>query len=123
MKILAILLIINATLLPVARAEDISASDAATNAVVISSDLINRLVAEARTNHPTLKAAQSRARAATLNAESIRTWDDPTALFGGSVYSDKGMKPEEEGNIEYGVEQKLPLWGRPKLTRAVADTE
>ncbi len=45
------------------------------------------------------------------------------ATFGGSVYSDKGFKPDEDGNLIYGVQQKLPLWGRPKLNRHVADAE
>jgi len=106
-----------------ALAEDSSPADAATNAVVISTDLINRLVAEARTNNPSLKAADSRVRSATLNAEGVRTWDDPMAIFGGSVYSDKGFMPSEDGNLAYGVEQKLPLWGKPKLNRRVAEAE
>jgi hypothetical protein len=42
-----------------------SATDAATNAVVISAEYINSLVAEARTNNPSL--------------EAVRTWDDPMA--------------------------------------------
>jgi outer membrane protein TolC len=45
------------------------------------------------------------------------------AIFGGSVYSDKGFKPSEDGNLAYGVEQKLPLWGKPKLNRRVAEAE
>src|SRR6266704_1813986 len=47
-----------------ALAEDSSPADAGTNAVVISTALINRLVAEARTNNPSLKAADSRVRPA-----------------------------------------------------------
>ena len=95
----------------------------ATNVVVITTDYINRLVAEARTNNPSLKAADSRVRSATLNAEAVRTWEDPMAMFGGSVYSSRGFNPSEDGNLAYGVEQKLPLWGRPKLTRSVAEAE
>src|SRR5882672_10022110 len=106
-----------------ARAEDSSRVDVTTNAVVISTELINRLVEEARTNNPSLKAAGSRVNAATLDAGAVRTWEDPMAMFGGSVYSDRGFKPDEDGNLAYGVEQKLPLWGRPKLTRRVAEAE
>ena len=106
-----------------ARAAENEKSVEATNAVVITTDLINRLVTEARTNNPALKAADSRVRSATLNAEGVRTWDDPSALFGGSVYSSQGFKPSEDGNLAYGVEQKLPLWGKPKLTRHVAEAE
>ena len=95
----------------------------ATNTVVVSTGLIDRLVAEARTNNPSLKAADSRVRSATFNAESIRTWEDPMAMFGGNVFSDRGFNPSEEGDLIYGFEQKLPLWGRPKLTRQVAEAE
>ncbi|MBI1176297.1 hypothetical protein GC207_02535 [bacterium] len=94
-----------------------------TNAIVVSTDLINRLVAVARTNNPSLKAADLRVRSATLNAEGVRTWDDPMALFGGETFSPQGMPPEQMGNIIYGVEERLPLWGKPKLTRLVAEAE
>src|SRR5947208_106499 len=72
---------------------------------------------------PSLKAADPRGRSAALNAEAVRTWEDPIAMFGGSVYSSRGFDPSEDGNLAYGVEQKLPLWGRPKLTRRVAQAE
>ena len=94
-----------------------------TNVVVITTDFINRLVAEARTNSPSLRAADYRERSAELNSAGVRTWEDPKATFGGSVYSDKGFKPDEDGNLVYGIEQKLPLWGRPKLNRQIADVE
>ena len=107
----------------VGRAAEDTRPVEATNSVVITTDFINRLVAEARSNNPALKAADSRIRSATLNAEAVRTWDDPMALFGGSVYSSKGFKPSEDGDLAYGVEEKLPLWSRPKLNRRVADAE
>ncbi len=94
-----------------------------TNAVVITTAYIDRLVAEARTNNPSLKAADSRVRSAALNAEAVRTWEDPIAMVGGSVYSSRGFRPSEDGNLAYGLEQKLPLWGRPRLARGVADAE
>ncbi len=119
MKILGTIVLVSVGVLNTFAADE----KPATNAVVISTDLINRLVAEARTNHPALKAADSRVRAAALNAGAVRTWDDPMAMFGGSVYSEKGFKADEDGNLAYGVEQKLPLWGRPKLARKVADAE
>ncbi len=93
------------------------------DSVVVRTEYINRLLAEARTNNPSLRAADSKVRSATLNAESVRTWEDPSAAFGGSVYSDKGFKPSEDGDLAYGLEQKLPLWNRPKLARQVAQTE
>src|SRR5438128_11433134 len=121
MKIIGTILFVSAGLLNAGAAE--ARSVEATDPVVISTALINRLVGEARTNNPSLKAADSRVRSATLNAQGVRTWEDPMAMFGGSVYSNKGFKPGEDGNLAYGVEQKLPLWGRPKLTRRVAEAE
>ena len=122
MKLFGTILIASATILNGWPAENVKPVEA-TNAIVITTDYINRLVAEARTNNPSLKAADSRVRSATRNAEAIRTWDDPMAMFGGSVYSSRGFDPSEDGNLAYGVEQKLPLWGRPKLTRRVAEAE
>lgn len=94
-----------------------------TNATNIDTALIDALLKEATTNNPSVKAANARARSANLNAEAVRTWEDPMAMFGGSVYSDKGFRASEDGNLAYGVEQKLPLWGRPKLARRVAELE
>jgi outer membrane protein TolC len=122
MKILRTILIASASLLNGNAADD-AKPVATTNVIVITTAYIERLVAEARTNNPSLKAASSRVRSATLNAEAVRTWEDPMALFGGSVYSEKGFKPNEDGNLAYGIEQKLPLWGRPQLTRRVAEAE
>src|SRR5438093_7391407 len=122
MKNPGIILLLSAAVLNTLAADDTPLAEK-TNVVVITTGYINRLVAEARTNNPSLKAADSRVRSATLNAQGIRTWEDPMAMFGGSVYSDKGFKPNEDGNLAYGVEQKLPLWGKPKLTRRVAETE
>ncbi|MBI3870453.1 MAG: TolC family protein [Verrucomicrobia bacterium] len=122
MKFLGTILIASASLLNGWTAEDAKLS-AATNVVAITTAYIDRLVAEARTNNPSLKAADSRVRSATLNADAVRTWDDPMAMFGGSVYSSRGFSASEDGNLAYGVEQKLPLWGRPQLTRRVAEAE
>src|SRR5712692_1871953 len=109
MKILTAIFLISASVLTT-LAEDRSPADALTNAVVISTDYIDRLVAEARTNNPALKAADSRVRSATLNAEAVRTWEDPTGMFGGSVYGPRGFRASEDGNLAYGLEEKLPLW-------------
>lgn len=122
MKFFGTILLVSASLLNTLAAEDAKPSGA-TNVVAITTDYINRLVAEARTNNPSLRAADSRVRAAALNAGAVRTWEDPMAMFGGSVYSEKGFKADEDGNLAYGVEQKLPLWGRPKLMRSMAEAE
>ncbi len=101
MKLFGIILIASVSLLTAQADEDVKAAEA-TNVVVISTDYINRLVGEARTNNPSLKAADARVRSATLNAGAVRTWEDPMAMFGGSVYSSPGFNPSEDGNLAYG---------------------
>src|SRR5947207_604271 len=119
MKIFGTILLTSLAVLTIQAAENPAAAKAA-NVIVITTDLIRRLVAEARMNNPSLKAADSRVRSATLNAEAVRTWEDPMAMVGGSVYSAKGFKPDEDGDLAYGIDQRLPLWGKPKLNRRVA---
>jgi outer membrane protein TolC len=96
---------------------------AATNAVVITSDFIAQLMDEARTNNPGFLAADFRAKSAAANVNSIRVWDDPMFMFGGSVYSPRGMDPAMMGDLTYGISEKLPLWGKPKLHRQMARAE
>src|SRR6266516_1351583 len=84
MKNPGMILLLSAAVLNTRAANDTTPAET-TNVVVITTDYINRLVSEARTNNPSLKAADSRVRSATLNAQGIRTWEDPMAMFGGSV--------------------------------------
>src|SRR5207247_9110583 len=102
-----IILLLSAAVLNTRAANDTTPAEK-TNVVVITTDYINRLVSEARTNNPSLKAADSRVRSATLNAQGIRTWEDPMAMFGGSVYSDKGFKPDEDGSLATGGKKRRP---------------
>jgi outer membrane protein TolC len=98
-------------------------AEAQSGSVAIGSEFINRLLDEAREKNPGLKASDSRTKAAEGQVRSVRTWEDPMASFGGSVYSDKGFSPAEEGDLAYGIEQKLPLWGKPKAARTAAKSQ
>ncbi|HTI69098.1 MAG TPA: TolC family protein [Candidatus Limnocylindria bacterium] len=93
------------------------------SAVPITSELVNRLLGEVRTNNPSLRSADATLRAARLNASAVRIWDDPMVGFGGSIYSSRSFNPSEEGNLAYSVEQRLPLWGKPRLAKAVAEAD
>jgi cobalt-zinc-cadmium efflux system outer membrane protein len=88
--------------------------------VRITPDLIDRLVVAAQAQNPALRAAGARAEAANAGVASVRTWEDPTASFGLWGSSSRGFQSSEEGNLIYGLEQKLPLYGRPELVRQVA---
>ena len=94
---------------------------APTNGVVITTDLIERLMDEAQTNNPGFLAASSRAKSATANVASVRTWEDPTFMVGVSLFSPQGFEASQQGDLTYGISQKLPLWGNPSLNRHVAE--
>lgn len=82
---------------------------------------INALSDELRTNHPALQAARAQADAARSGIAGVRSWEDPMLTVGG-MFAEEMMRADE-GDIMYGLEQKLPLFGRPKLSRAVAEAE
>jgi outer membrane protein TolC len=91
--------------------------------IAITPELLDGLVAEGRAHSPGLQAAGAQTEAASAAAAAVRTWDDPTATFGLWAPTSRGMKASEEGNLVYGVDQKLPLYGRPDLARKVALAE
>jgi outer membrane protein TolC len=98
-----------------------SADPAPTNTVVVTPQFIIRLAEELRTNHPALLAAEARTNAAAANLAAVRMWEDPIARVGG-VSARRDMRANE-GDLLYGVEQKLPLFGKPQRARAVARAE
>ena len=92
-----------------------------TNSVVVTPVYLNQLAEELLQKHPALLAARERTNAALASVGTVRTWEDPKALLGGM-----GAREEmraEEGDLIYGVEQKLPLFGKPKLARKVAEAD
>lgn len=98
-----------------------NAAEVATNAVVLTPSLVNQFAEEMRTNHPALTAADARTNAAAASLAAVRTWEDPTLKLGGMAAEE--MMRMEDGDIAYGAEQKLPLWGKPALARRVARAE
>jgi outer membrane protein, heavy metal efflux system len=97
-------------------------SFAETNGVLaLTPTLVNQLAEEMRTNHLTLLAARARTNAAAAGVKAVRTWEDPMARIGGM--SAEKMMREEDGDLFYGVEQKLPLFGKPGAKRKMATAE
>ena len=94
---------------------------AETNALVLTPSLISQLSEEMRTNHPVLRASLARTSAAEANSKTVRVWEDPMLKLGGML-SETEMRAED-GDVIYGVEQKLPLFGKPQLARRVAEAE
>ena len=120
MKNFLIYLLFAAGAMPLASAVDAD-STPATNRVVLTSEYISLLAEQLRTNHPGVAAADARTFAAVQNLRGVRTWEDPTVRLGGMAAREP-MRADE-GDLIYGVEQKLPLFGKPKLSRAIAAAE
>lgn len=99
----------------------IRAADGSTNALVLTPALVNQFAEEMRTNHPALAAAAARTNAAAAGIAAVRTWEDPMLKVGAMAAEE--MMRMEDGDFSYGVEQKLPLWGKPALARRVARAE
>lgn len=121
MKAVVCTLFLVAGLTLVARGGPPTVAAGPTNTVLVTPSFITLLAEELRTNHPALQAAAARTNAAAANVASVRTWDDPMVRVGGMAA--ETMMRAGEGDLLYGVEQKLPLFGKPQRARAVAQTE
>jgi outer membrane protein TolC len=88
----------------------------------LTRELIDQLVAEAQGQNPALEAASARADAAAEAVDSVRKWEDPVFSFGLWLPGQQGFSSFQMGNLIYGVEQKLPVFGRSELARDVAES-
>jgi len=93
-------------------------SAAGTNTVVLTPALISEWSQALLTNSPVIMAARQRVRAAVEGVNSVRTWEDPTVKAG--IIPAREELRASDGDIIYGVDQKLPLFGKAKLARDVA---
>lgn len=90
-------------------------------AEIVSTELVNRLAASLKDQHPALRALKFNEEATRLNAESVRSWADPTARIGGNFFGTRGSLPSQNGDIFFGVSQALPLMGKEVSARKFAD--
>jgi outer membrane protein TolC len=89
----------------------------------ITARLVDDLLAEANGRNPTLLAAGARAEAANAAVDAVRTWQDPVVRLGVWGSTPRGMPASQEGNIVYGIEEKLPLFGHPQVARHLAEAD
>ena len=94
---------------------------ATTNSLTLTPALVNQFAEEMRANHPALAATRARINAAAAGLDGVRTWEDPMLRLGGMAARQDFRA--SDGDIIYGAEQKLPLWGKPALARRVALAE
>jgi outer membrane protein TolC len=123
-RFLFILLLINWLCLFNLRLEAASVLDG-TNAISLSPTVLSALFEEAKTNNLGLRAAEARVHASRLGSETVRNWEEPRFTLGGVLSGPRRGRIEEDGDLVYGVDQKLPLWNRPRLNRdiLVAETQ
>lgn len=117
-----ILLVINLLRMSCVKLEAASPAEQ-TNSIALSPSVLSALFDEARTNNAALRVAEARVATSRLSAETVRSWDDPKFSFGGVLSGPRRGRIEEDGDLVYGVEQKLPLWNRPRLSREIAVAE
>lgn len=91
------------------------------NTVVLGPAFINSLSGTMRTNAPALRAVAARSEAAAAGIAAVRTWEDPMLMVGGQ-FADAAMRADE-GDLLYGAQQKLPLFGKPTRARRLAREE
>lgn len=106
---------------PPAEPVSVAPASAMTNSVRVTAEYLTQLSEQMRTNHPLLRAGSHRTAAAEANARSVRTWEDPMAKIG--VMGGRTMMRADDGDLIYGVEQKLPLFGKPQAERRMAQAE
>jgi outer membrane protein TolC len=87
----------------------------------LTPELITQFANEMAAQHPALLAARARTNAAAANVKSVRTWEDPMARIGGM--SAERMMRRDDGDVFYGAEQKLPVFGQPGAMRKMAAAE
>lgn len=98
-----------------------TSAQAATNVLQLTPALLNLHAEELRTNAPALRAADHRVEAARAGTEAVRVWDDPEVSLGTMLAP--GRMRRDDGDLIYGVSQKLPLFGRPAAAREAASAE
>jgi len=91
--------------------------------IEITPEFIDRLLVEAQARNPALQAAGVRAEAAETSVDAVRAWEDPTASFGLWAPGSHGFRSSDEGDLIYGIDQKLPLYGRPDLMRKLRSAD
>jgi outer membrane protein TolC len=88
----------------------------------VTAELVARLAEEMRHQHPALRATDSRVEAAQAAAAGTRRWANPEFQAGVGVYRYADMA-RENGDVFYGVQQNLPVLGKERAARVVAETE
>ncbi len=87
----------------------------------LSPAYLNQLADSLRTNLPALRAAEARLEAARAGTAAVRVWEEPRLRLG--VMASETSMRAEDGDVLLGIEQPIPLPGRPAAVRRLAARE
>ena len=90
---------------------------------IVTTAQIQAYADRARSRNPGVKAREAEAAAVRHAASSIKTWEDPMLKLSGTQSSSDGPILREDGDLGYGLEQKLPLFGKARARIAAAEQE
>lgn len=88
---------------------------------VLDPAYLNRIADTLRSRSPMLQAATALSEAGAAGVDAVRTWEDPMLMVGGMIANEE-MRADD-GDLLYGVQQKLPLFGRPAAARRLAEAQ
>jgi cobalt-zinc-cadmium efflux system outer membrane protein len=112
------LLLLSATKTLAQTAPAESPGPGAANPLQVTPAYITQLCEEMESHNPARLAGLARTNAAGASLRAVRSWEDPTARVGAMVARENLRA--SDGDVIYGVEQKLPLFGKPGAARRVA---
>lgn len=99
------------------------AAESSPNIVVLDGTQLSVYSEIVRTNHPALRAAHERWRSSEAAHLAVRAMADPMVKASVSAASARGPRDSENGNLGYGVEQRLPIMGKETAARELAARE
>lgn len=89
----------------------------------VTPEVIQHYADLARAQNASVKARSAEAAATRHAVGMIKTWEDPTLKLSGSTASTRGPDLREDGDLAYGVEQRLPLFGKARARVAAAEQD
>lgn len=104
-----------------AQLVSVRAQDQNPKSFQVTPELLTQLAEEALTNNAAMQAYRARVKAAEHHERSIPLFKDPEIMAGGMAA--ERMMREEDGDVMFGVEQELPVFGKEKAARKVATAE
>lgn len=103
--------------------EDTNPGQHPSSSPALTSSVLKQWAEQMRTNSSAMASSRSQIEAMRQSEKAVRVWEDPKLKLGVYTASRRGPRLSEEGDLQYGAEQQLPLWGKARAEREVASHE